>query len=258
MNPLQTKEMESKIGQNDKENLDFIVNALKNKAAIISSQIRSAERVLTSLWDEKYDWDEDVDMYRAWEWTLAEWEKKIGVLYDQREAVNVEIEQIYAAKDEKQRRAPGAMAFTLTYSTNWGWSDSEAREHMRTALSRIQHYYKNELLAFYAVGEVGKNGLSHVHGMYHLVGNRRVTTKNWKRAYPKWNPKVRVGMGYQGGYERPIADITNYQPYIEEDLHTAWVVVDTTNGTTEEEINPSVVQEEAHDEETSDSSSASA
>lgn len=226
--------METKIGQNDNKNLDVIVHALLNKKANVEQKIRSSERVLAHLMDEKHTYPDQVNL----------WQIEIEMLYDYRDAIQEEIEQLQSLADDKQRRSPGVMAFTLTYSPTWGWTESQAREFMKTALSRIQHYYENELLRFVAIGEVGKNGLSHVHGMYHLRGNRRVTTKNWKRAYPKWNPKVRVGSGFQGGYHAPVADPTNYIPYVEEDLRTAWVIVDTTNGNTEEEINPQGVQEE--------------
>jgi len=225
--------METKIGQNDTKNLDGIVHALLNKKATLEQRIQSTERVLTHLWDEKNNFPDQVYL----------WEQKIEELYACRDAVQAEIEQYQSQRDDRVRRSPGVMAFTLTYSPTWGWTDAQAREHMETALSRIQHYYQNELLRFVAIGEVGKNGLSHVHGMYHLRGGRRVTTKNWKRAYPKWNPKVRVGSGFQGGYHAPVADPTNYIPYVEEDLRTAWVVVDTNNGSPTEN-NPQVVQEE--------------
>lgn len=112
----------------------------------------------------------------------------------------------------------GARSFSFTYSPKWGLDDKSARVKMELAIDRLLAYYKNELVEFYAVGEVGKNGMSHIHGYYELLGGRKITDKNFKRAWSYWDPKTKVGDGFKGGYHKLCERKSDYVGYMNEDL----------------------------------------
>jgi len=141
-----------------------------------------------------------------------------------------------AHQRNREKMHKGAWAFTLTYSPlKHGWSKDEAKDAMRKALERLQHYYRHELEEFHAVGEHTQAGLPHVHGYYRLEGGKRITTKNFKRAYPPWNPHHVMGKGHEGGYHEPAKSDSDYSGYIQKDLDDAWIVVTHPNGTTAQE-----------------------
>lgn len=118
----------------------------------------------------------------------------------------------------------GPREFTLTYSPKWDdYTDEFARLQMRKAIARLCKYYDGEIEELRAVGEVGSNGLSHIHCYYLLKGGRKISDKNFKRAYPYWNPKKKFGNGFQGGHHDNVKDVAAFKGYIEEDLDTtAW------------------------------------
>jgi len=118
----------------------------------------------------------------------------------------------------------GPREFTLTYSPTW-FGDVEARKQFHTALERLVKYYRSEIVQFRAVGEVSKGGLSHVHCYYELEGGKKITDKNFQRAYPRWDTSVKLGKtGHQGGHHATVKDIAGFKGYIEEDLDTtAWL-----------------------------------
>lgn len=129
----------------------------------------------------------------------------------------------HAANIAKMHR--GSWAFTLTYSpSKTGWSHEEAKEAMRVAIRRLVHYYRHEIVEFEAVGELTQAGAPHVHGHYTLHGGRKITTKNFRRAYPIWDPKTKVGTGHVGGYHKPATSTSDYTGYIQKDIDAAWLV----------------------------------
>lgn len=110
----------------------------------------------------------------------------------------------------------GARIFTLTYSPKW-CDDTTARNRMVIAIKRLLGYYKNEIVDFKAVGEVGKNGLSHIHGYYLLEGGRKITDKNFKRAWDHWNPHKKMngtGTSFEGGHHDLCTVESDYTGYI--------------------------------------------
>lgn len=139
------------------------------------------------------------------------------------------------AQAARAREVLGPREFTLTYSTKWGWDDDEAKETMRQAVERLTRYYKHEIIEFHAVGEFGTDGRPHVHGWYHLTGGRKITDKNFKRAYNRWNPKRKLGKGFEGGHHASITRISDFAGYAEKHLDEAWLKVDITNA----DANPS-------------------
>lgn len=117
----------------------------------------------------------------------------------------------------------GPREFTFTYSPQW-FSDEEARELMKTAVEKLCRYYKDDIITLRAVGEVGKNGLSHIHCMYHLKNGCKITDKNFKRAYPPWDTKIRTGpTGHKGGHHATIRNMADFSGYIEKELDAAWL-----------------------------------
>lgn len=128
-----------------------------------------------------------------------------------------------------QRKKPkfdkdlGPREFTFTYSPDW-FDDQKARELMKIAVDKLCKYYVDEIVIFRAVGEVGKNGNSHVHCMYELKGGKKITDKNFKRAYPPWDTKVKVGpTGHKGGHHATIKSVSDFSGYIEKEIAAAWL-----------------------------------
>lgn len=134
----------------------------------------------------------------------------------------------------------GAREFTLTYSPKW-FDDNEARMLMTKAIDKLMKYYKDEITQFRAVGEVGTNGLSHVHCFYKLTGGLKITDKNFKRAWSRWNPKKPLQRGFEGGHHATVKNESDFLGYIDKDVDTAWLDKtfsrdnNITNGRTQED-----------------------
>lgn len=117
----------------------------------------------------------------------------------------------------------GSREFTFTYSPKW-FDDETARLTMTKAIQRLMKYYENEMIEFRAVGEVGTNGLSHVHCFYKLQDGLKITDKNFKRAYPYWDTKKKQGYsGHQGGHHANVKSESDFMGYMEKDIETAWL-----------------------------------
>jgi len=116
----------------------------------------------------------------------------------------------------------GAREFTLTYSPKW-FDDNEARIRMSSAIDKLIKYYRDEITQFRAIGEVGTNGLSHVHCFYKLKGGLKITDKNFKRAWKHWNPKKRLQRGFEGGHHDTVRNESDFLGYIDKDIETAWL-----------------------------------
>lgn len=139
----------------------------------------------------------------------------------------IRITELRKAKAQKHRGYDlGAREFTLTYSPKW-FSDEEARRQMKRAMERICKYYKDgdqRIIKLRAVGEVGTNGLSHVHCFYKLLGGVKITDKNFKRAYPPWDPKIKQGpSGHKGGHHASVRHESDFAGYIEKQVESAWL-----------------------------------
>jgi len=127
------------------------------------------------------------------------------------------------AKSKKTTRYElGAREFTLTYSPKW-FGDEEARIEMIKAINKLIKYYKDEIIDLRAVGEVGTNGLSHVHCFYKLIGGLKITDKNFKRAWKHWNPKKPLQRGFEGGHHASVKNEADFLGYIDKDIETAWL-----------------------------------
>ena len=130
---------------------------------------------------------------------------------------------VMAQKPKKTTRYElGAREFTLTYSPKW-FGDTDARTEMSKAIDKLIKYYKDEIIQFRAVGEVGTNGLSHVHCFYKLAGGLKITDKNFKRAWKYWNPKKPLQRGFEGGHHATVRNESDFLGYIDKDIDTAWL-----------------------------------
>jgi len=116
----------------------------------------------------------------------------------------------------------GAREFTLTYSPKW-FDDVQARKEMKKAMNRLLKYYDGKIEKLRAVGEVGSNGLSHIHCFYKLEGGVKITDKNFQRAWPYWNPKKPLGRGFEGGHHANVKEESDFLGYIDKDALTAWI-----------------------------------
>jgi len=132
----------------------------------------------------------------------------------------------------------GPREFTFTYATEWYESDEDAQNAMRCAIERLTRYYSQEIIEFHAVGEFTRAGASHVHGWYYLAGGRKITDKNFKRAWKHWNPKRKLGRGFEGGHHETIQRLSDFSGYTEKHLEEAWLDIHITNG------NPEVIEYE--------------
>ena len=57
----------------------------------------------------------------------------------------------------------------------------------------------------------------HIHGMYMTKTGGRIEAKHFKRAWPIWDEKIRMGAGFRGGYHRPVRHEECYEEYIAKD-----------------------------------------
>lgn len=123
----------------------------------------------------------------------------------------------------------GAREFTLTYSPKW-FTDDEARVKMRLAIEKITRVYKSQIVELRAVGEVGKEGLSHIHCYYLLDRGLKITEKEFKRAYPVWDSKVVLSRtGHKGGHHADVKDEAHFKSYIDKEIDNAWLDIHIDN-----------------------------
>ena len=115
---------------------------------------------------------------------------------------------------EGNGKPQGAFAFTLTKSP----TDDLTEEDMVMAVRKLLAYesYKMHKFAWYLEYKDGKDH-PHIHGMYELEGKGRIENKFFKRAWPIWDPKLKMGKGFRGGYHRPVRSEEGYKDYISED-----------------------------------------
>lgn len=124
---------------------------------------------------------------------------------------------------KKNRHALGPREFTLTYSPKWFDSDADARYEMCRALHKLMMYYRSSITRLRAVGETGTNGRSHIHCYYELEGGKKITDKNFKRAWSYWDPSEKHGDGFKGGHHATVEDTANFLGYIDKEIDTAWL-----------------------------------
>lgn len=204
---------------------------------------------LRDLWDTGerdgvWDWIEELANRRpALTTRITVLEAEHRALYDKYER-----ERVRSTNKANAESKLGPHEFTLTYSPQeHGWNREEAKDAMRTACERLIRYYREEIEEFHAVGELTTSGQPHVHAWYKLDGGRRITTKSFKRAYPIWDEKRKIGHGHVGGHHAPVKRTSDFAGYIEKDLDTSWLILNITNA-------PEADVQEAHDSSQDDAS----
>jgi len=166
---------------------------------------------------------------RSRELGLARWEASVAHdLKLEQIAKRREQEEIHKHNAQEAKQQLGPREFTLTYGDQYA-SPEEAKRAMNTAIERLTRYYKDEIIEFHAVGEYTKAGRPHIHGWYHLDCGRKITDKNFKRAYPPWNPKKKLGRGFEGGHHATIERVSDFHGYTEKHLEEAWHLTNITN-----------------------------
>lgn len=108
----------------------------------------------------------------------------------------------------------GPFAFTLTASDKDGYDEFD----MIKAARRIMSQRSCPVFKYAWYLEYGKEGnRPHIHGMYETTDGGRIEAKHFKRAWPIWDEKTRLGAGFRGGYHRPVLSEEGYTDYIKKD-----------------------------------------
>jgi len=121
-----------------------------------------------------------------------------------------DVKKFFDAKKKKLTR----YAFTLT-SARPDVTDDE----MRLAAHKIMTQTTCPVTRGAAYLEHHEDGRPHCHGWYQLEGGTQIFTKIFKRHWKEWDPKIKQGKGFKGGYHAVMAH-NNYESYAaaEEDV----------------------------------------
>ena len=117
----------------------------------------------------------------------------------------------------------GSFAFTLTKSPQ----DPQTVQDMIIAARKImsQKTFPVKRYAWYledkGTDHAGDPVHPHIHGMYETISGKRIENKYFKRAWPIWDPAIKMGKGFKGGYHRPVEFGEAYAKYIQEDGGTS-------------------------------------
>lgn len=110
----------------------------------------------------------------------------------------------------------GAFAFTLTKSPDDQLTEFDMVKAVRKVMSQKSCPVKKYAWYLEYADEELKTH-PHIHGMYETETQGMIETKHWKRAWPVWDPKVKLGKGFRGGYHRPVRSEEGYADYIKKD-----------------------------------------
>lgn len=172
---------------------------------------------------------EKVNYYKGNQLVLQSWSTRTSHFIKQKEIYDIRQQRAeHLANSQALQQQLGPREFTLTYGDHFA-DEEEAKRVMTRAVDRLTRYYKDELIEFHAVGEYTKAGRPHVHGWYHLEGGLKITDKNFRRAYPPWNPKKKLGRGHEGGHHATIERVSDFYGYTEKHLEEAWLNINITN-----------------------------
>lgn len=139
--------------------------------------------------------------------------------------------ELHEQNKQNAKSELGPREFTLTYSPKTHFeTDADAQKAMSLAIERLTRYYQHEIKYFHAVGEYTEAGNSHIHGYYLLEGGKKITDKNFKRAYPPWNPKRKLKNGFEGGHHATLKRVADFSGYIEKNLNDAWINIHINHG----------------------------
>lgn len=108
----------------------------------------------------------------------------------------------------------GMFAFTITASD----SDGKNKYDMMDAVRKIMKQKTCPVEKYIWYLEEKEDGRHpHIHGVYRTANNGQIHTKVFKRYWPIWDPEVKLGAGFRGGYHKPVDSELSYVEYIEKD-----------------------------------------
>lgn len=162
------------------------------------------------------------------DWRLEELDQKIDRDELVRQLHIHDLKMKLAAKESKKQTHAGyelgPREFTLTYSPDW-FDDEKAQFFMKQAIERLCSYYSSDILYLRAVGEKTKAGRVHIHVYYELEKGLKITDKNLKRAYSKWDSKHH--------HHKLVKNTANFLGYIDKDSSNAWYLKVVDNRSTQ-------------------------
>lgn len=122
-------------------------------------------------------------------------------------------------KKRGRPKSNGAFAFTLTCSPADGLSHTDMVVAVKKVMAQKSQPVKT--FAWYleskGVDASGTPIHPHIHGMYETVSGVKIKDQHWKRAWKLWDPSVKLGAGFRGGYHRPVKSEEAYSEYIAKD-----------------------------------------
>lgn len=108
----------------------------------------------------------------------------------------------------------GMFAFTLTSSPTDGYSEVD----LLSAVEKIMNQKSCPVKKYSWYLEYKENKTHpHIHGIYETESGGRIESKHFKRAWPIWDEKQRLGAGHRGGYHSPVIHDDSYRDYISKD-----------------------------------------
>ena len=119
--------------------------------------------------------------------------------------------------DSRKADASTAYAFTLTMPP-----DYEPKKPIEEVARLICEHgmtskpYAKAIQWAYVV-EHTEAGTPHVHGMYKTESGRRIEQKYFKRYWPLWDEKIKLGHGHKGGYHQKARHTESYDAYIQKE-----------------------------------------
>lgn len=110
----------------------------------------------------------------------------------------------------------GTFAFTLTKAPDDNLTEFDMIKAVRKVMSQKScPVFKYAWYLEY--GDDQQKTHPHIHGLYETQNGGRIEAKHFKRAWPIWDEKTRLGKGFRGGYHRPVRDEEGYTDYIKKD-----------------------------------------
>lgn len=110
----------------------------------------------------------------------------------------------------------GTFAFTLTKSPMDDLTEFDMIKAVRKVMSQ-KSIPVSRYAWFLEYGDDEKKLHPHIHGLYETETQGRIEAKHFKRAWPIWDEKTKLGHGFRGGYHRPIRSEEGYKDYIKKD-----------------------------------------
>jgi len=124
----------------------------------------------------------------------------------------------------------GAFAFTLTKAPTDDLTEFDMIKAVRKVMSQ-KSCPVSKYAWYLEYGDDEKKLHPHIHGLYETETQGRIEAKHFKRAWPIWDEKHKLGNGFRGGYHRPVRSEEGYEQYIKKDAgKNEWYNIKTIDG----------------------------